>query len=116
MNITREEHGAVEVIGLPQRLTMSDAGEYRHAIRDIVDSGCKLIALDMSRVDFVDSSGLSVLVSAYKAARNADGDAALFGLQPQVRALVELTRLHHIFEVFADKTSAVNHLNQSTVA
>ena len=116
MNITREEHGAVEVIGLPQRLTMSDAGEYRHAIRDIVDSGCNLIALDMSRVDFVDSSGLSVLVSAYKAARNADGDAALFGLQPQVRALVELTRLHHIFEVFADKTSAVNHLNQSTVA
>ena len=116
MQITREEHGAVEVIGLPQKLTMAYAGQHRHAIRDIVDSGCNLIAIDMSGVDFIDSSGLSVLVSAYKAARSADGDAALYGLQPQARALVELTRLHHIFEVFSDKMSAVNYLNQSAAA
>lgn len=116
MELRREEHGAVEVIALPQRLTMADAGDYRHAIRDVVDSGCKFLAIDMSGVDFVDSSGLSVLVSAYKAARNANGDAVLFDLQPQVRALVELTRLHHIFEVFADKTSAISHLAEQAGA
>ena len=72
--------------------------------------------MEMGRVEFVDSSGLSVLVSAVKAARSAGGDVVLSALTPQVQALVELTRLHHLFEIFADEASAISYLNTESAA
>jgi anti-sigma B factor antagonist len=116
MNLFKTSVGTVDVIRLPERLTMADAADYRHAIRDLVDQGHTQLVMDMGRVDFVDSSGLSVLVSAIKAAREADGDVVLANLTPQVQALVELTRLHHLFEIFADRQSGVDYLDSQVAA
>lgn len=116
MNIFKTNFGAVDVIRLPERLTMADAAAYRHAIRDLVDEGHIQLVMNMSQVEFVDSSGLSVLVSAIKAARGSGGEVVLSGLTPQVQALVELTRLHHLFETFADEQSAIDYLDSRVAA
>ena len=116
MQLQRSESGSVDIIRLPSRLTMADSAAYRHSIRDLVDRGHTRIVMEMGRVEFVDSSGLSVLVSAVKAARSAGGDVVLSALTPQVQALVELTRLHHLFEIFADEASAVCYLNTESAA
>lgn len=116
MHLQRFENGTVDVIRLPQRLTMADAATYRHEIRDLVDEGHTHLVMEMGDVQFVDSSGLSVLVSAIKAARSAGGEVVLSGLTPQVQALVELTKLHHLFEIFADEQSAVSFLDSRAAA
>lgn len=116
MHLHRTQNGTVDVIRLPKRLTMADAATYRHEIRDLVDGGHIHLVMEMCDVQFVDSSGLSVLVSAIKAARGAGGDVVLSGLTPQVQALVELTRLHHLFDIFADEQSAVAFLDNRVAA
>ena len=116
MFLKRENRGAVCIIRLPERLTMAHAAAHRHAIRDVVDEGYERLVMDLSEVEFVDSSGLSVLVSALKAARNADGDVVLAGPTPEVQALIELTRLHHLFEIFADTAAAARHLEMRDAA
>ena len=73
-------------------------------------SGRARILIDLSRVGFVDSSGLSVLVTALKAARAAGGDVAVLRPAAQARALLELTRLHEVMTVFEDETTAVETL------
>jgi anti-sigma B factor antagonist len=116
MFLEKTEYGVVDVVRFPQRLSMSDAAIHRQALRDLVDAGRTRLVLDMSAVQSVDSSGLSVLVSAAKGARKADGDVVLFGLSGPVHALIELTRLHHVFEIFADLNAAVDRLSEAEAA
>ncbi len=116
MLLQPKDHGPVCVIRLPQNLTMANAPAYRHAIRDVIDEGRDRLVMDMSDVAFVDSSGLSVLISALKAARKVGGDVALAGPSAEVQALIELTRLHHLFEIFADEPAAVRSLGERHAA
>ena len=116
MKLVKTSSGAIDVIRLPARLSMADASDCRHAIRDLVDEGRTRLVMDMSQVEFVDSSGLSVLVSAIKAARAVGGDVVLSGLTPQVQALVELTRLHHLFEIFSDSQAGADYLDSRAAA
>lgn len=89
------------------RLDAAAAPEARSVLRGLVDSGCSRIVLDMAAVDFVDSTGLSVLVSCLKGARALGGDLHLAGVRPEVQALFELTRLDRVFRAFPDENTAV---------
>jgi anti-sigma B factor antagonist len=116
MNIERTDIGLVSIIRMPTQLTLGQAAAWRHAIRDVIDMGYHRLVLDMSGVEFIDSTGLSVLVATLKACRAEGGEVVLLGLTPPVRALVELTRLHHVFEIFRAEEAAVRHLEARQVA
>ena len=98
--------GLLEVIALPARLDASTSASIRDALREIVDAGSVWLLLDVSAVDFIDSSGLSVFISVLKYVRSRNGDVALFGVRTPVRTLLELTRVHRVLEVYDDETSA----------
>ena len=72
--------------------------------------GTDRLAVDLSVVDRIDSTGLGALVTTLKAARDHGGDLALAGLSPSVRAVVELTRLHRVFDIYGDVESAAAEL------
>ena len=116
MKLHTKTDGLVATVCFPGQLVMANAASFRHAIRDLVDEGYRYLVMDMSKVDFVDSSGLSVLVSASKAARPDGGEVVLAGLTPSVQALVELTRLHHLFEIFPDERAALAFLRSRSAA
>ena len=60
-----------------------------------------VVTVDMSGVEFIDSTGLGVLVGALKKARLGNGDVALAGLQPQVLKIFTITGLHKVFTASA---------------
>jgi anti-sigma B factor antagonist len=99
--------GSVEIVSLDGRLDASAAPEVRRHLRSIVDVGKTRLLIDLGAVSFVDSSGLSVLVTALKLARGAGGDVAILKPTADVRALLELTRLHLVFQIFEDEGTAV---------
>ena len=111
MSINRENHGAVDVIELPQRLSMADAGSVRANLHDLVEQGCENLVLDLGKVSFMDSSGLSVLLSARKSVARINGQVVLLNPSAEARVLIELTRLHEVFEIFIDKDAAVQYLS-----
>lgn len=63
------------------------------------------VAVDLSAVDFVDSSGLSVLVYAHKRATELAGEVVLFGASRRILRLLEITQLEQVFPVYADAES-----------
>lgn len=64
------------------------------------------VVLDLSGVTFVDSSGLGALIACLRQVTGAGGDLKLSGLQPQVRALFELVRMHHLFSIYNTQEEA----------
>jgi anti-sigma B factor antagonist len=110
MILTHRNVEGIDIVALAGRLVMTDAPEVRRKLLATVEQGNGKLILDLAEVGFMDSSGLSVLVSAFKAARAKDGDVVLLHLSPTVRSLIELTRLQQIFAIFEDEAAALARL------
>jgi anti-sigma B factor antagonist len=69
--------------------------------------GVRRFAIDLSRVNVMDSCGLSVLISMKKLVESENAHMSLFGLSPMIRRLLEITKLDTVFDVRPDEQSCV---------
>jgi len=109
MDLVIEEKSGGEdyaIIALSGRLNGASAPEFKQRIRQIVEGGKSRLILDMAGVTFIDSSGLSALISGLKAAREAGGFLRLASLGSQVAAVIKLMMLDRVFDVYADVDAA----------
>jgi anti-sigma B factor antagonist len=95
-----EKAGVVLIEIKEERLDAHNSGELKAEMLKLFDEGKNNIVIDLKDVRFVDSSGLGSLVSGFKNASARNGNLKLCGLQPQVKSMFELTRLHRVFEIF----------------
>ena len=116
MIINHISYGNVDIVDLPKQLVMANSHETREALLHIIDEGHHRLALNLKGINFIDSSGLSVLVSTMKAAHAEDGAVVLLSPTNDVRSLIELTRLHQIFDIYEDRDEAVKQLRQFKAA
>ena len=116
MKIRSNHHDSVHVVKLPERLVMANATAVRKDLLEMVVQGHRHLILDLGEVSFVDSSGLSVLVSALNAATRENGSVVLLKPNNDVRALIELTRLHEVFDIYADEQAAIDQLSHQAAA
>ena len=66
------------------------------------------MVLDLSRLRFVDSSGMGAMLSCLRQLSAKGGDLKLCGMSKQVRGLFELVRMHRIFEIYGTREEAVH--------
>jgi anti-sigma B factor antagonist len=98
----------VSVVHLQGPITLGeDTGRLRELIRKTLDDGKLKIVFNMADVPYMDSSGLGELIAAHMTAKNRGGHLKLVKLSPRVKDLVQLTKVHRVFEVFPDEDSAV---------
>ena len=69
-----------------------------------------VVLLDFSEVDYIDSSGLAMLIEYLKASADFGGKLGLFGLKKKVRAVFELVRLDQLFVIGEDGPETVAKL------
>lgn len=96
----------VEIINL-DRATLREADQLKNLINDKIELGYKKIIIDLSTVEFIDSTFLGVLVNTLKKVSALKGDLKLVGFKPAVRSMFELTRLFRVFESFSDLQDAI---------
>ena len=107
MQLAIETISGVTVTTMPvEELDASNAGEFRRDITPLLDAQTNLV-LDLSRLRFVDSSGLGAFISCLRKLNAKGGDLKLCGMSPQVRAVFELVRMHRVFDILATKEDAV---------
>jgi anti-sigma B factor antagonist len=90
-------------------LDCANAAQVRSDALKLVD-GTSDIVVDLSHVSFVDSAGVSVLVSLFKAARARDRKVKFVSNQPGVVSVLELIKLDQIFDIYPDRSAAVQSL------
>jgi anti-sigma B factor antagonist len=65
------------------------------------------MVVDLSKVSYIDSSGLAALIEAMQKVGKYGGKFALSGLQEGVRPIFEISRLDQVFRIFPDNASAL---------
>lgn len=109
-----ERPGGVAVVGWngPVSIDASNAGELRERAGGVGAAHPRMV-LDMGLVGFVDSSGVGALVGLMKSARERGGDLKLTGLSPDLRTILELTRLDRVFEIHPSADAAVRSFEEA---
>jgi len=108
MNINIDDKGTTVLIEVKEeRLDAHNSSELKTQMLALFDEGKNNLVIDLQDVRFVDSSGLGSLVSGFKNASARNGNLKLSGLQPQVKSMFELTRLHRVFEIFPGAEEAL---------
>ncbi len=108
MEIKLREEGHVAVLSLKGRLDLASGTSLKEEIKKIFDRDCTSIHLDLSNVDFINSSGLGALVSVMKEVRLRKGRLTLSNLANYVKEIFEITQLSHIFEIFETEQEAIS--------
>jgi anti-sigma B factor antagonist len=99
MNFETIQYGVITHLKLEDsRLDAAQAIRFKEAVRAISDEGSDYILLDMSNVEFMDSSGLGALVSVMKY-MGAEKKLEITGLTPMVEKVFKLTRMDEVFRV-----------------
>ncbi|MGD0520682.1 MAG: STAS domain-containing protein, partial [Terracidiphilus sp.] len=108
LTIASREVDGVTVLDLNGRITLGEGSvQIRDAIRDLIGKGQKRILLDLGEVNYIDSSGLGELVSAYTTVKNQGAALKLLKLTRKVHDLLQLTKLYTVFDIYDDEASAI---------
>ena len=108
MKLTTRQVDGVTILDLSGRITLGEGSvQLRDAIRDLLSKGQKLILLNLADVNYIDSSGIGELVSAYTTVRNQGGELKLLNLTKKVHDLLQITKLYTVFDVKDDEATAI---------
>jgi anti-sigma B factor antagonist len=89
-----------------KELGSANANAFRDWVRSSLSNGLRNIELDMSQATFIDSCGLGALIALHKMACARQGALRLLSPQPTVHQILELTRMHRIFEIATPEATA----------
>ena len=113
LKATSREIGGVTVIDLDGRITLGDGGALlRDLIREKVNSGHKMLLLNLAGVNYIDSTGLGELVSGYRLVKAQNGELKLLNLTKRISELLQITKLYPVFEIHNDEVKAVASFSQ----
>ncbi len=104
---TRQVDG-ITILDLSGRITLGEGSvQLRDAVRDLLSKGSKNILLNLGDVNYIDSSGIGELVSAFTTVRNQGGELKLLNLTKKVHDLLQITKLYTVFDIKDDEASAI---------
>jgi anti-sigma B factor antagonist len=111
MQINEKRIGEILVVRpLEKRIDASVSTGFKGIMIDWINNGNKQIVLDLSEVEFIDSSGLGAIVSSLKTIGN-EGDLVICRIRETVMNLFRLTRMNRVFQIFSSEDEAVKALS-----
>ena len=109
LEIAHREREGVILMDLKGRITMGvEVAIFRDAVEKIAATSEPKLLLNMTGVDYVDSTGLGAIVMCSTRVKGANGQAKLVNVNRRNIELMVMTKIDTIFEVYEDETDAIN--------
>lgn len=106
---TRAENRSV-IVAVEGELDIATADDLREHIQAAIDDHGPWLILDLSALEFMDSSGLNAIINAYRTVRDAEGALALAALNERVTKVVRLVGLHRQVPVHKTVSAAISSM------
>lgn len=117
LTLTTRQVGDVSVVDVSGRIVLGEeSAKLRSTIGDLLREGHHKILLNLANVNYIDSSGLGNLVSAFATVKKHDGELKLLRLTAKVQDVMQITKLYTIFDIKEDEASAIKAFGQTSAA
>ncbi len=109
MKIETRTVGDVHILDCSGKITLGEGTmAVRNSVRDVLKNGGKKIVLNLSEVNYIDSSGIGELVSSYTTVTNQGGKLKLLNLTKKIQELLAITKLLTVFSVYDNEQQAIS--------
>ena len=117
MTTSTRQVGGVTIVDISGQIVLGEeSAALRNLVRDLLSKGHKKILLNLGDVNYIDSSGLGHLVSAFTSVRKQGGELKLLNLMKKVKDVMQIARLYTAFDVMDDEAAAIKSFDQSATA
>jgi anti-sigma B factor antagonist len=117
LSVNVRHSGNVAILDLNGKITLGEStGLLRDNMQRVLAQGSKSIILNLAGVSYVDSAGLGELVGLYTTAKNQGGAVKLVSLQKKLHDLMQITKLHTVFETYDTEQQALASFAQAATA
>jgi anti-sigma B factor antagonist len=108
MKLKSEKHGNIVVIELKGKIMGGpDAAVFRDELKNHLDAGVKRVIVDLGKVDWMNSSGLGILIGGLTTVKNSDGEMKLARVTEKIKSLLMITKLVQVFDSYDSVEDAI---------
>ncbi len=108
MNISARRIDQATILDVSGNIDMSNSPEVRKALlQEIRSKRAPRVVVNLSSVDYIDSSGVASLIEGLKASRESGARLVLFGLNESAREVLKISRLLKLFEIYDNEAQAI---------
>ena len=117
MTTSTRQVGGVTIVDISGQIVLGDeSAAVRNLVCDLLSKGHKKILFNLGDVNYIDSSGLGHLVSAFTSVRKQGGELKLLNLMKKVQDVMQIAKLYTVFDVMDDEAVAIKSFAQSATA
>ena len=94
------------ILALEGDIDLYQSTAVKEKLSELIDQNMARILVDLSRVNYIDSSGLALFIECLQRIATYGGKLGIFGLQPSVAHIFEIARLDQVLHIYRDETTA----------
>ena len=108
MKLKATTHGSVLILELRGKIMGGpDSNLFRESLKDHLDNEIKKVVVDLGKVDWMNSSGLGILIGGLTSVRNAKGEMKLARVTDKIKSLLMITKLVQVFDSYETVEAAI---------
>lgn len=110
---TLEKTESLAILSMSGKLVDKvEAIEVRVEIDEELEEGMSQFIIDLSELDYMNSTGLNILINLMNKARNEGGEAIIVGAKPRINSLFAVTKLNSVFMMKESKDEATAYFKE----
>jgi len=114
VSVSIRQAGPISLVDVSGRLTFFEVGALRDSISRLLKPGRKNIVLNLSGLQYLDSSGIGELAKIYVSVVKVDGQLKVVGLSPKVEEILKISQLYQVFPEFPTEEAALRSFPESS--
>jgi anti-sigma B factor antagonist len=107
MKVEIRKGETVSIVDCSGEVDLYSSAGLRDALLAELQSGIASVLVNMTEVGYIDSSGIATLIEGLQVSRQTKTRFGLFGLQSNARSVLEMARLHKVFNLFENEQEAL---------
>jgi len=101
-------------IVLPQKLDVDNSKDLWFYLSTLITGGALKIYLEMNKLEYIDSSGIGVIINAAKMVRLKKGDIVIANISDDIRNMFKVINLENFIKIYGSEVEAVNSFRYVT--
>lgn len=107
LSLSTKPNGGITVIEARGEIDVYTAPRLNQVLQDAIGKGARFLALDLTNVTFLDSTGLSILIKWQKQLAEGDGRLVIAGASSPLAKIFKVTGLEELFRLYSSQDQAV---------
>lgn len=110
MAMTESKENGITILAINGNLDADGTASMEEKVVALLESGETQLLFDFSGLDYINSSGLRVLVLAYQRLKKSSGKVAICGVKDYIQEVFEVSGYDKIFPLFTERTDALSSM------